>query len=82
MKQIGYRFWLANMIMVLSFIVLVVTLLGWLIPAFTQPFRTLFPVVAIVCSSAALLFAAIEAVYLYRSWKQSAGERQDADRHE
>mgnify|MGYP000866514993 CR=1 FL=1 len=72
MKQFGFRFWCANLIIVLSFIVLVVSLIGQFIASLNETIKDLLPILIIICSASALVFALFEAVLLYRSWKASA----------
>ena len=72
MKQFVFRFWCANLIIILSFIVLVVSLLEQYVAPLNETINELTPVLTIISSASALSFALYEAVLLYRSWKAFA----------
>lgn len=72
MKQITFRLWFANALIVLALLVLLVLLAGTLVPDSARTTTALLPVLAGIVSVCAIAFALLEAVFLYRSWKSDA----------
>lgn len=71
MKWYAFRFWVANALIVFALSLITVVLYGCLFPMVPQVSSTVFQGLSIIVSILALLFALLEAVFLYRNWKAS-----------
>ena len=79
MKQYGIRLWLANALIVVALVVLVVFLIGQFAPSTAGTIDALLPVLAIVVSVCAILFAVFEGILLYREWAQAAKQNETTE---
>ncbi len=70
MKQYGFRLWFANALIVVSALVLVVFLLEQVLPGFQEAASWLIPILVLLVCVSALVFAAFEAIFIYRNWKK------------
>ena len=68
MKRYGLRLWLANALIVVALVALFVFLTGRFVPSAASAAGALLPVLALVVSACALLFAVAEGAFLYREW--------------
>jgi len=75
MKRYGFRLWSANALAVVALLVLLVFLLGHFVPGLAQPADALLPALTVLVCACSLLFAVVEAVFLYRSWRSASRER-------
>jgi hypothetical protein len=68
MKRYEFRLWFANALMIVAALVLAVLLFLRLVPGVSSA-AWLLPALTVLVSACALAFAAVEAVFLYRTWK-------------
>lgn len=76
MKRYGIRLWLANALIVVALVVLVVFLIGRFVPSAADAVDALLPVLAVVVSACAILFAVLEGILLYRDWVQASKQNE------
>lgn len=76
MKRYGIRLWLANALIVVALVVLVVFLIGRFVPSAADAVDALLPVLAVVVSACAILFAVLEGILLYREWVQASKQNE------
>ncbi len=79
MKQLTFRLWCANALIVAATLVLTVLLAGALVPAFARTATALLPALAAVVCVCAIAFALLEAILLYRSGKSDATSQEETE---